>query len=251
MQYIGFTNKFYTLWEVYEDSKPLGNGRTMKVTKHIYIKNISFDRNTAFATYPNAKFDEELRGHSASFDSNERIEWDNVDTFRFGKYQYMKIKDNSDTDYIEWYWNQVYAEHREYVAEVLKSRGYEVRYWVSTDENGQKLAHQYLMSPESIAQEKFEEFELNKKVEELTKGESLNVFITSNLDEDGYYKDGNISYHFQEVKENWYAGFYYYLPVLKGKAKRIKNKNIIIKNYTWKKENNSVVIEVIDFEIKK
>ena len=46
---IGFTNKFYTLWNITEETKPLGNGCNYVVTNYTYIKNIYFDKETALA----------------------------------------------------------------------------------------------------------------------------------------------------------------------------------------------------------
>ena len=63
---IGFTNKFYTLWEITEETRPLGNGHNYVVTHYTYIKNISFDKETALAKYPNAIFDDSLRGKTRS-----------------------------------------------------------------------------------------------------------------------------------------------------------------------------------------
>ena len=40
---IGFANKFYTLWNITEETKSLGNGCNYVVTHYTYIKNISFD----------------------------------------------------------------------------------------------------------------------------------------------------------------------------------------------------------------
>jgi hypothetical protein len=75
----------------------------------------------------------------------------------------------------------------------------------------------------------------------------------SNVDDEGYFcSEEDILYHFPEVKENYYQGFPYYLPVLNGKAKRIKNKNIKIKKFTYSVDNyNRLVIEILDFEIVK
>lgn len=55
---IGFANKFYTLWMVYE----------RKYSKtYVYVKNISFSKEKAQTLYPNATFNEELRGKTQTF----------------------------------------------------------------------------------------------------------------------------------------------------------------------------------------
>ena len=83
MKAIGFTNKYYTLWEIWEEHRPLGNGRSYVITHYNYIKNISFDRETAISKYPELPIDETLRGHTRSWNSTKEV-WDNVDTFRRG-----------------------------------------------------------------------------------------------------------------------------------------------------------------------
>lgn len=249
MKVIGFTNKYYTLWEITEETKPLGNGCNYVITHFQYIKNLSFSKEEALKKCPGLKIDEQLRGKTQSWSSEKEV-WDNVDTFRFGKYKYEKIDNNYDNNYLEWYWDQVYGEHRSYISDVLKSRGYEVRAWISTDDNGQKLAHQYLMSPEALKNEAIEKEAMKNIENSLSKGNSIEFIPEYNLDEDGEYRDGNVIYKFPEVKENYYRGFTYFLPVQNGKAKRFKNKNIVITNYTYE-AGNTIIINVIDFEIKK
>ena len=167
---IGFANKFYTLWQITEDTKPLGNGHSYVTTHYNYIKNISFDKETALTKYPGAILDESLRGKTTSWESQKEV-WDNVDTFRFGKYSYMKITEVDNTNYIEWYWNQVYGEHKTYVGEVLKSRGYEIRSWESELEDGRKLANQYLVSPEELELERIHNDELKMMIEKCKNNE--------------------------------------------------------------------------------
>ena len=247
---IGFTNKFYTLWEITEETRPLGNGHNYVVTHYTYIKNISFDKETALAKYPNAIFDDSLRGKTRSWESTKEV-WDNVDVYRFGKYKYEKI-DNRDLNYLAWYWDNIFVEdHKKFVEDVLTNNGYEIRIHTYTNYQGEEVSSKYLMTPEDLENERKDNEEFNKTLAELEVGNPINLFIESNPDAEGYYTDKNVNYHFQEVKENWYNGFTYYLPILNGKAKRIKNKNIIIKNYTYTVNNNVIDIEILDFEIVK
>ena len=248
MKVIGFANKFYTLWEVSEETQDLGNGHKYVITHFYYIKNISFDKETAFTKYPGLDFDENLRGKTQSWETKKEV-WDNVDIFRFGKYKGEKIT-GSDTSYLEWYWNQVYGEHKDYVSKILEENGYEVRKYCYESENGTTTS-EYLMNPESLKEEARRKEELNKKIAELNTSKELELFIESNPDWEGNYRDGDIIYHFQEVKENYYRGFDYYLPVVNGKSKRVKNKKIVIKKYEWKVENEILKIEILDFEIAK
>ena len=242
MKVIGFTNKFYTLWEVTEDTRDLGNGHKYVVTHFVYVKNISFDKETAFSKYPGVDFDENLRGKTQSWDTEKEI-WENVDTYRFGKFKYEKIGDH-DIDYLAWYWDQVSGDHKEYVGSVLKNNGYEIRTW--GDNN------QYLVDPETIENEKKAMKAMNEMTEKLNSSESFEICFDHNPDEDGYCRVDDILYHFQDVKENWYNGFPYYLPVLNGKSKRIKNKNIKVTKFNTRNlENGSLVVEIFDFKIVK
>ena len=243
---IGFANKFYTLWQISEETKPLGNGRSYVITHYTYVKNISFDKETALAKYPGATLDENLRGMTRSWDSAPKEVWDNVDTFRFGKYAYTKIADNTDTNYIAWYWEQISNEHKEYVGSVLKSRGYEIRTWGNDNDN------QYLVSPEALENERMAEANKNTVLEVLKKNNPFNISFDHNPSSYGICIIDDILYHFQQVHVNYYQGFEYYLPVVNGKQKRIKNKNLVIKNYTYRTEDNGlVVVEILDFDIVK
>lgn len=247
---IGFTNKFYTLWEITEETHPLGNGHNYIVTHYTYIKNISFDKETALAKYPNAIFDDNLHGKTRTWESTKEV-WDNVDVYRFGKYKYEKI-DNRDLNYLAWYWDNIFVEdHKKFVEDILIANGYEIRTHTYTNYRGEEVSSKYLMTPKDLENERKNNEEFNKTLAELKAGNPINLFIESNPDAEGYYIDSNVNYHFQEVKENWYNGFTYYLPVLNGKAKRIKNKNIIIKKYTYTVNNKVINIEVLDFEIVK
>ena len=250
---IGFANKFYTLWNITEETKPLGNGRSYMITHYTFIKNISFDKETALAKYPEAILDENLRGKTTSWNTTEEV-WDNVDTFRFGKYNGQKINEVNDLGYTEWYWDQVTGEHKQYISEYFKENGYEIRCWISELDNGQKVAHQYLVSPEALENERKDKAELNILVEKCKNGEVFEVVPTKNLDDEGEFRDGNIIYKFENFKVMYYNGYPYGLPVdAKGKSKRIKNKNLKITKYTYTVDNNYNDLTIIckDFEISK
>ena len=240
---IGFANKYYTLWNITEESKPLCNGCNYVVTHYTYIKNISFDKETALAKYPNATLDENLRGKTASWSSLPKEVWDNVNCFRFGKYKYNFIN-STDVKYLEWYWNQLpLGDHKDYVSSYLEGLGYEIRSWGDD--------HQYLMSPEALENEKENDRIVNSLEEKLNKGEIIEFTSERNPDMDGDIRIGNVIYHFNEVKENWYHGFDYYLPVVNGKQKRIKNKKLTITKYTYSRTENIITINIEEFIINK
>ena len=246
---IGFANKYYTLWNITEESKPLGNGHNYIVTHYNYIKNISFDKETALAKYPEAILDENLRGKTISWESTKEV-WDNVDVFRFGKYKYQNIKETNDLNYTAWYWDQVDGDHKIFISGFLKKNGYEIRSWIS-ELDGQKVAHQYLMSPEDLEKEKENNKIVNSLEEKLNNGEIIEFTPEYNPDMEGDIRIGDIIYHFNEVKENWYNGFDYYLPVVNGKQKRIKNKKLTITKYTYSRTENVITINIEEFSINK
>ena len=243
---IGFSNKYYTLWQIEEETRPLGNGCNYVVTHYYYIKNISFDKDKALAKYPNASLDENLRGKTASWSSRPKEVWTNVDVFRFGKYKFEKIEENTDTDYLTWYWEQIYDDHKDYVLGILKNRGYVLR----TNEFG----YSYLMSPEMLKKEELTNNFKKQMINKFNNHENIQLHIECNPDFDGEININDITYKFEEVKENYYQGFEYYLPVLNGKAKRIKNKDITITNYEviyLDNNNESILVVIKDFIVNK
>jgi len=245
---IGFANKFYTLWQITEETKPLGNGCNYVVTHYTYIKNISFDKETALAKYPGATLDENLRGKTISWKTEKEV-WETVDTFRFGKYKYENIDCCSDTQYIAWYWDQIYEEHKDYVTEVLKKRGYEVRSWKSSYNDS---IHEYLVDPETLENEKLSLEAADVMMKQLVKNEPIEVIPERNLDEFGEFRIDDVIYHFDLWKENYYNGYVYGLPLdKKGNAKRIKNKKLNITKYSYSRNGSIITINVEEFNIIK
>ena len=246
---IGFANKFYTLWQISEETRDLGNGHSYIVTYYNYVKNISFDKETAMAKYPNAVFDENLRGKTQSWNTEKEV-WDNINIYRFGKYKYEKI-DNSDLNYLAWYWDQIYGDHKEYVGEILKANGYEIRTNTYTDYYGETRTSTYLISPEELEIERKNNEALNEIEKKLQNNEVVEFVSECNPDVLGDCRIGDIIYHFNEVKENYYQGWMYYLPVINGKQKRIKNKKIVVTKYTYTRNDSVIAINIEDFSIVK
>lgn len=85
---IGFTNKFYTLWEHTETEIYTEHNGKQFLTgikhQYYYIKNISFDFEVAKKRNPNCTFEEGLRGKTTEWSYNQPIEYP-VDVFPFGK----------------------------------------------------------------------------------------------------------------------------------------------------------------------
>lgn len=91
---IGFATEFYTLWNVHPADD---NG----IQKAYFIKNISKDRDTAFAAHPDLKFYECLQGSFIEFRQAQPEHPDG--TFKFGKYAGQPIADCTDYEYLFWY----------------------------------------------------------------------------------------------------------------------------------------------------
>ena len=248
---IGFANKYYTLWNITEESKPLGNGRDYVITHYIYIKNISFDKETALAKYPNATFDENLRGKTQSWNTEKEV-WNNVDVFRFGKYKYENIIKINDIDYTVWYWEKIMdKDQKEFISQFLKDNGYEIRTNTYTDYYGETHTDEYLVSPDELELERKNNEAFNEIETKLNNGETIEFIPECNPDELGDCRIGNIIYHFKEVKENYYQGWTYYLPVVNGKQKRIKNKKITVTKYTYTRNESIITINIENFTINK
>ena len=245
MEYIGKSDKFYTLWEVNTETRTTMRGETYKVTIHQYIKNISFDLVKATNKYPNAILDTSLRGHS-SWTSVDYPKLP-IDEFQGGKYCGDKIAECTDYQYLHWAYdltNIIPYDTREIVLGILESQGY------------RKINNTHIATPEEV--EKIEKSyteceEVQKTLEEFG---SIKIVSTKNLDEFGNLSIGNIEFNFPNYKELEYNGCFYGLPIdYKGKAKRIKNKEIeiisencetIIDEYGWGATLN---VKVKDFKI--
>lgn len=250
---IGFANTYYTLWFVEEYRTQIDSARFMDVVKYRYIKNISKDKDKAFAKHPDAEFIEDLRGKRQSFEKTQVV-WTN-DTFHFGKYYGQPIAECTDLSYLAWYWDHVYGEARDYVTAVLEKHGYQVRnFSLSKDSSLDEL-----VSPEFIANEAEDHARVMEMIKDLESKPALEATLETNLSYTGGYvnisefKTLDLIYRFPEVKEMYYNGYAYYVPVQDGKAKRIKNKPIMITDYDIepKFERGEVEIKIKRFELKK
>lgn len=246
MEYIGKSLKFYTLWEVTEESRTTSRGETYKVICHQYIKNISFDLNKAKEKYPNAIVDENLCGHSSwtSYDYPKPP----IDEFCGGKYYGEKVAECTDLKYLYWAWNLGYIipfESQEIAISILEKNGY------------RKINDSHIATPEEVEKIENSFSECENAEEILSKEGKISLNVTKNLCEDGTINIGNITLVFHNYKEMEYSGYYYGLPINnKGQAKRIKNKTLEIIPESWKTEINdygwgaNLIITVKDFNIK-
>lgn len=214
--------------------------------RYSYIKNIYFDKEKVQSKYPGVEFDESLRGKTISFNSTPVEVWTVNDCFRFGKYKYVNVNDCQDSEYIRWYLNSIEnngesnTKHYEFVKSVLLERGYKMFDGILMNNT------EYNRHIETIEY-------INKLIDMVREHKPVEITVSYNFDENGYYKDDNgILYQYtSEMKENYYQGFSYYLPILNGKAKRVKNKTLRISGYTIGNNKYNFCFKFDKFEIVK
>ena len=207
-QIIGFGDNYYTLWE------QAGNGSP------VYIKNISKDFETAKSKYPDAEVDLSLKGVCwGSFDSVQKERFD--DRFNFGKYEGIQFAICTDYNYMKWYSERISKDTQEWknLADVMVAAGYVIcDGWIMTKES-----YEEYMREEAIRAE-------------------FASLIENNLPFEVEFDYNNVEFYhcdwscrFENVKKmgSGYYG-YYYLPMLKGKAKRIKGKTVRMTKYEVK-----------------
>ena len=193
MEYIGKAEKFYTLWEVWEETHTTIRGESYKAIHHQYIKNISFDLDKAKDKYPNAIIDESLRGHSSwtSYDYPKPP----VDEFRGGKYRGDKIAECTDYQYLHWAYDLGYIipwESREIVLGILELQGYRKinDTHIATPEEVERIEKSYTECEEvqktleasmKSMQEQMLQLEILKLISPITKSLNMRVIITDFL----------------------------------------------------------------------
>ena len=239
MNLIGFASKFYTLWDVTKHTvnSPYGYKTYYSYT---YLRNISMDKDTAFAKYPGVEYDESLRGKTISFKTTPVITYTDITKFRFGKYENREIADINDEDYIMWYFDNLsYDEHRDYVKSVLIDKYGYIEY------NGR------IFSAKVYKEICEENARIEKVVKMINNNEVLTFIPEFNPDSYGELHIDGIIYRFNEVAKNYYNGYEYYLPVVKGKSKRIKNKTVNVTKYTSTVIDNTITVDIIEFTVTK
>ena len=242
MKQIGFANKYYTLWEYTTDTNTLPNGVRIVKEYHTYIKNISFNRDKAQKLYPGVEIDENLKGISRSFTRTHTVYPNNV--FKYGKYAGKTFDEVEDYSYMSWYFTTTSVDQQEELIPILEKQGYHIlayrdgTYGIqSREEYLEQLAHDYQL------------ISVREKITKDFEDGNLIIKLTSNPDYEGEYydRDSEYTFKFDNVKQYWYDGYPYYLPLLDGKAKRVKNKNIHILDAEV--TNNKIFIH--SFEIVK
>jgi uncharacterized protein (DUF3820 family) len=221
IQAIGFANKFFTLWSI--DTEPVyttdAYGKhwlTGYNTRYIYHKNISFDLEKAKALHPTLEVQEDLRGKTNSW-TTENKEDLCPQIMKFGKYYGKDINEllEQDFQYLVWVCeNKGYSSNGKYAKNLPKIQ----EHFKAIEDASNKLINDRNNAFETILNAGSFEFvaERNLKIND---GFAYIYVNEGDLCITFKFEQGTFSY-------NEYNGFAYGLPIVKGKAKRMKGKTI-------------------------
>lgn len=217
MLQIGFSTKYFTLWDVQQSTEYTGSEgqHSYNVTRFTYLQNLSLVKEKAIIKAKEKGctqlgINEDLYGKSGrSFEKRTRIEKKfELHQFRYGKYEGDDIRENSDVSYLQWYFGQTDLM---LVAERICEL--DTSYSIYDD----KL----------VTKDQIDGIVRRKSIEDkLKKTGTIQLFMERNLDDHGFINIDGIHYHFPQYSIQSYNGYDYGLPKLDGKAKRVKNKLI-------------------------
>lgn len=229
---IGFANVYFTLWDVFDEGTK---------TVYRYVKNISKDWGEVEKLYPGIEVNYSLKGHYMEFTNSKKEEID-ADRFQFGQFM-GETFDGVGSDYLFWYYNQISnQESREILESILTKTG---KY------------HMYdgrLVDQKEYDWRTQEDKDFASALELVESGNPIEIMVTSNArytehDHVVEYimdtENPKIYLVFDEdhVKEMYYSGYHYYLPIVDGKAKRWKNKVVSIPTTNYEIKYNSIYIK--------
>ena len=245
---IGFANKYYTLWEYNVSYRTNEKGISFKTESYRFLHNASKDKDRAFTKYPDAIFDENLKGRHHSWSYEKRMI--DYNKYHCGKYMGIMFAASTDYDYMMWFYNNcAIDEQKEIIEPILLEEGYEIDIYTYNTEGAVNdplniVTERIFISPKEVAKRKHLEEIGSKGKSKLAQGIPFVVTFTRSLNEVGEYfvNDLQITVRFDEYKTMYYDGYYYALPIdVKGKSKRIKNKQIMIEKYDLINENTALV----------
>ena len=211
---IGFTEKYYTLWSVRTDPVYIGDRLIGHDFQKSYIKNLSMDKEKAIEKAkklgcvdlvpdPNLRgsrlityFQETKSEKERRIKEQARKDELSRTTFTFGKYENKTYQEVSeiDSEYLHWAYNN---------SEANKVGIENTTYWKN-----------------KLAEEEKEKNALLDTIEEARKSGEIVLTILDNPDVYGICKtDKNIDIYFPEVKQNYYNGWEYSIPVINPELK--------------------------------
>ena len=207
---IGFGGTFYTLWTFQKEIKYYTalDGRhypSYPVYHYSYIKNISTDLDKVKNLHPNISIDMGLKG-SSSFSQSKKEEDLSPEILKFGKYAGRSVYDIVKVDI-------------SYTAYMIDNYGYN-KSWQLAKETSEYT--EYITRVQR---------EIDEKITLLRPVESGRHTLTINRNPDNkgvviveVAENHCLELRFLNIRELFYNGLSYYLPVFKDKAKRVKGK---------------------------
>lgn len=240
---IGFSTKYFTIWDVQETTefqKIDGLNLPYQKISYCYIQNLSMNeaeakRKAIFKGVENFEIDFDLYGRNASFVTRKelfsKIPSDKSFFFEFGRLKGQKIQDCNDFDYLFWFFNESQNIHAK--AMLLENGFVEFEGQVVHVEHAKKIKLRGLV------------------VNEIKEKKEIEVEVLSNLTRDGEFRfsiknEVFYAYFFGNSKEMYYNGITYFLPIIDGKAKRFKGKRAKLTiekiNGDWSFEINKIEI---------
>lgn len=220
MLQIGFSTKYFTLWDVNSGTEYSGSSGqyAYNVTRFTYIQNLSLKEDKAIEKAKGfgcteLSVNDDLYGKSGrSFEKRTRIEKTfELHQFTFGKYEGDDIRESNDISYLKWYFGETKLL---LVAERICEL--DTSYSIHNKELVTEEQMKSILSIKAIKRK-------------LKKTGSIQLEMTRNLNDHGMIDIDGISYYFNDYVMREYNGYGYGLPTLNGKAKRVKNKLIEVK----------------------
>lgn len=231
---IGFADVYYTLWTVSKEPVYIigANGEvhlTGYNTRYCYLQNISISLDKTKELHPDLEIIDDLRGHCKSF-TKVHDPKDDMCPFimKFGKYYSEHIDDliEKDFDYILWLIdnrsasaNAVYAKNHKTVVAYFKQLERDKK---KLERKRTKAMDDFIAKGEVtfVAEKNLSGYQLNG----MPPSKEDLAFICIQAEEVPY------TLLFPASTFQWanYQGHYYALPIVKGKSKRIKGKQITL-----------------------
>lgn len=222
---IGFTTQYYTLWDI-EVRKEYNTNHLGQVTQtwnriiYTYLGNLAKDLvkaqgKAALRGCTDLEPNHDLYGRNNSFQTttDKKIVKDGLESCERSELLMICCSNNKENT----------KEAREAAVEVLLSKKF------VEEVNGILVISEHVEAMRKWFADR--ETFLNSNIE-------TSIFVDKNINQDGELDTTNMRLRFKNgVVEQYYNGYNYYLPKgLDGKAKRIKNKEIELVDFTVTKE---------------
>lgn len=243
---LGFTGKFYAVWTVNVETYSPYTGCDKTITRYIYGRKVSKYQNIAEKKMPGLPILEVLENKNKTF-----CEWETtytgVKTFHFGKYRGQNINECNDMKYLEWYYKTIdNNDQKRYILKVFEAHGYVI-------ETKEVHIGPFVTKKMSITtpEELKAQSDMQIVIKRIENQKAITERILRYPNAEGIYSTPAITYKFPEVIAHYYDGYAYYMPAIKGKSKRVKNKVIEITKCTYTIENSHLTINILEWNIKK